>query len=353
MLKYKGKCLPTVNIIAKRHKKSRHKNIQNIQTNTKVRPRVGDENQGNRMKQLVSNYRDDFLEGSRTIYNYTPKTLHNCFFYAQIVGMQNIGQSYYNELQYAKEYQIQYTMEGSGCMQVENEEYIVKKGDLVIIPNYYHHIYRPIKNTPWKIAFIHIFENPTVAEIFKRIYMKSRFVIHDVAAERIVPHIAAIMDLLDDSEHDIPAVSGHIYSLLMETCMLSDAFEGDTVDRELASVIHFLKQYYNTPITMRDILNHSSYSKNHLERIFKQRMNMTMQEYISKLRLQRAQELISESNMYYKEIANAVGLSDYRSLVYLFRKTLGITPSEYRNLHKNNDNSPPPPPSIDRDETDP
>ena len=101
---------------------------------------------------------------------------------------------------------------------------------------------------------------------------------------------------------------------------------------------------------MRDILKHSGYSKNHLERLFKQRMNMTMQEYIFKLRLQRAQELIAESDMYYKEIANAVGLSDYRALVYLFKKALGITPSEYRKLYSktpNDKNSTPTPHHVD------
>lgn len=298
------------------------------------------------MKHLISNFRDDFLKGSRTIYNYMPKTLHDCFFYAQIVGVQNIGQRYYNELCYAKEYQLQYTIEGNGDVQIENEHYVVRKGDLIIIPNYYHHIYKSIPNKPWKIAFIHIFENPTVAAIFKRIFMKNRFVIHDVPPDALLPRIDKIIDLMDNPEHDTPTISEHIYGLLMETVRLSNTFQADAVDRELASVIHFLKQNYNTPITMRDILKHSGYSKNHLERLFKQRMNMTMQEYIFKLRLQRAQELIAESDMYYKEIANAVGLSDYRALVYLFKKALGITPSEYRKLYSktpNDKNSTPPP----------
>ena len=34
--------------------------------------------------------------------------------------------------------------------------------------------------------------------------------------------------------------------------------------------------------------------------------------------------------MYFKEIALSVGLSDYRSLVYLFQNSVGMTPSEYR-----------------------
>ena len=69
-------------------------------------------------------------------------------------------------------------------------------------------------------------------------------------------------------------------------------------------------------------------------------MHMTIQEYIAHLRLARAQELILTTNMYFKEIALAVGLTDYRSLVYLFKNTIGITPTEYRErgmLRKNQD----------------
>lgn len=59
-------------------------------------------------------------------------------------------------------------------------------------------------------------------------------------------------------------------------------------------------------------------------------MNMTIKDFISKLRLRKAQELILTTNMYFKEIALSVGLSDYRSLVYLFQNSVGMTPSEYR-----------------------
>ena len=280
---------------------------------------------------IVSRFRDDFLEGSKTIYNYVPNTMHNYLFYSQIVGIQNIGPNYYNELALAKEYLIQYTMEGEGNIEIEKESFTVRKGSLLIIPNYYHHIFRPIKDKNWKIAFVHIFENPTVVDIFKRIYLKHRFILEDIPQELVLPHINAIIDLLSESVSDTEfKVSEQIYGLLMKICERSDSFEKDAVDTELASVLHFLKQNYNTNIRISDILPHSNYSKNHLERLFRSRMNMTMQEYIYHLRLTRAQELIVGTNLYYKQIAEMVGLSDYRALIYLFKKTIGITPSEYR-----------------------
>ena len=293
------------------------------------------------MESILSNFYDDFLDGSTTVYNYAPSTHYRYLFYAQIVGIQNIGPKYYNELAMAKEYLIQYTLDGEGYLKINNEEMILKKSDLLIIPNYYHHIFKPVEGKKWRIAFIHIFENEMVMEIVNRLYKKHRYVIHNVEEEKIVGHLTHIIDLLsEDLRANECKVSAEVYSLLMEICEQSDAFEGDFIDNELASVINFLRQNYNTPIRLKDVLERANYSKNHLERLFKSKMHMTIQEYVAHLRLARAQELILTTNMYFKEIALAVGLTDYRSLVYLFRNTIGLTPTEYREkglLRRNQD----------------
>lgn len=283
------------------------------------------------MDAILSKYHDDFLDGSETIYNYVPSTNFTYLFYAQIVGIQKLGPNYYNELAMAKEYMVQYTMEGEGSVIIENEEFIVKKGDILIIPNYKHHILKTINGKPWKIAFIHIFDNEIVTRITEKIYTKHKFVIHNVDENKIVPYIKEIISLLSDNlEKNEFKVSSVIYKILMEICEQSNVFKSDDIDFELAGVINFLKQNYNKPIKLKDILTYTNYSKNHLERLFKSKMNMTIKDFISKLRLRKAQELILTTNMYFKGIALSVGLSDYRSLVYLFQNSVGMTPSEYR-----------------------
>jgi len=273
---------------------------------------------------IFSNYKDDFLKDSKTIYNYVPNTTYDYLFYAQIIGIQNIGPNYYNELAYAKEYLIQYTIEGEGYINLEGEEFTVTKGDLLIVPNYFHHIFKPISGKNWKIAFVHIFENPTVVDIFKRIFLKTRYVMHGISSDIILNPINKILALMSENIMDSEfKVSQEIYGLLMNICEQSQAFIKDSIDN------------YNTNIKISDILSRSHYSKNHLERLFKSKMKMTMQEYIYHLRLTKAQELIIGSNLYFKEIAEMVGLSDYRALVYLFKNYLGITPSEYRKQHEN------------------
>jgi len=283
------------------------------------------------MDSIIAKYRDDFLEGSETVYNYAPFTNYSYLLYAQIVGIQNIGSNYYNELELAKEYMVQYTLDGEGICIVNGHELHVKKGDLLLLSNYQHHILKPVEGKTWKFAFVHIYNNDLVADIVNKFYAKHRYVFSGISEDKILPYIRNMINLLnEDFKKNEFKVSSQIYQLLMTICEETNVIQSDYVDSELSGVIHFLNQSFNTPIKLKDILRHTNYSKNHLERLFKSRMNMTIKDYISRLRLRKAQELIATTNMYYKEIAIQVGLTDYRSLVYLFQNSLGITPTEYR-----------------------
>lgn len=287
------------------------------------------------MKSIISKYFDDFLNGSKTIYNYNPSNMFPYVFYAQIVGIQSLGPDYYNELGLAKEYLIQYTMEGEGLVTLTNEQFTVKKGDLLIINNYQHHILKTINNKSWKIAFIHIYDNELLTKLIEKIFSKHRYVIHDIDENIIVPYIENIIELLSNNtlKNDFK-VSSLIYQILMNICEYSNSFNPELIDFELSGVINFLNQNYNKPIQLKDILEYTNYSKNHLERLFKAKTNMTIKDYISRLRLRKSQELILTTNMYFKEIALSVGLSDYRSLVYLYQNALKMTPSEFREKGK-------------------
>lgn len=282
------------------------------------------------MEPIISKYYDDFLDGSTTVYNYVPSTNFSYLLYVQIVGIQKLGSNYYNELGLAKEYMIQYTIEGEGVVILPNEEFTVKKGDLLILSNYQHHILKTINGQSWEIAFVHIFDNEMVTKIIEKIYMKHRYVIHNYDEDKVVPYIKDLIKVLSYEEKNEFKISSIVYNLLMEICDQSNVFKPDAIDYELAGVINFLKKNYNKPIKLKDILEYTNYSKNHLERLFKSKTGMTIKEFISRLRLRKSQELILTTNMYFKEIALSVGLTDYRSLVYLFQNAIGMTPSEYR-----------------------
>lgn len=63
----------------------------------------------------------------------------------------------------------------------------------------------------------------------------------------------------------------------------------------------------------------------------KSMVGMSPSDFLRRLRLQRAQELIANSRMSFSQIAFAVGFSDPKYFTKCFKKETGMTPSEYRN----------------------
>lgn len=69
--------------------------------------------------------------------------------------------------------------------------------------------------------------------------------------------------------------------------------------------------------------------------IFQQQVGMPVNEYITKVRLHKAEGLLEDTEMDFKEISKMIGLNGYFEFTQLFKRFHGVTPVDYRNqLHK-------------------
>ncbi|BAK15222.1 two-component system response regulator YesN [Solibacillus kalamii] len=69
--------------------------------------------------------------------------------------------------------------------------------------------------------------------------------------------------------------------------------------------------------------------------IFQQQVGMPVNEYITKVRLHKAEGLLEDTEMDFKEISKMIGMNGYFEFTQLFKRFHGVTPVDYRNqLHK-------------------
>ena len=106
-------------------------------------------------------------------------------------------------------------------------------------------------------------------------------------------------------------------------------------EKKSPSVVHeakfYLSQHFTDPnLMLQDVARAVNMSNSRFSTVFSQQSGKTFTEYLTGLRLNRAKELLRDTEMKSAEIAFEVGYSDAHYFSYLFRKNLGITPSEYR-----------------------
>ena len=93
----------------------------------------------------------------------------------------------------------------------------------------------------------------------------------------------------------------------------------------------FLSEHYADPnLMLQDVAGEVHLSQSHFSTVFAQETGLTFTQYLTALRIGKAKELLEATEMRSSQIALEVGYNDSHYFSYLFKKTTGMTPSDYR-----------------------
>lgn len=101
------------------------------------------------------------------------------------------------------------------------------------------------------------------------------------------------------------------------------------------SAVDYITRNYNSNITLESVSKAVNVSPTYLSKIFREEVGTTFISYLTTLRIKHAQKLISDSNIGNKEICDVIGYSDPNYFSRVFKKVVGVTPTEYRSSSLN------------------
>lgn len=90
------------------------------------------------------------------------------------------------------------------------------------------------------------------------------------------------------------------------------------------------KHYGDYSLSIKDISDHVHLSTSYLCTVFKTETGDTLNQYITDFRIEKSKQLLSDSRNKIIEVSNRVGYSDCNYFGKIFKKVVGLTPSEYR-----------------------
>ncbi|MGN7472057.1 bifunctional transcriptional activator/DNA repair enzyme AdaA [Brevibacillus sp. SAFN-007a] len=103
----------------------------------------------------------------------------------------------------------------------------------------------------------------------------------------------------------------------------------------VAQITDYIDAHYSEKLTLARLADMCHGSPYHLQRTFKRIKGMTPVEYMQQKRIDKAKQLLVESDKPIAAIAAEAGMSNTPYFITLFKKTTGHTPGEYRQLHGN------------------
>ena len=95
-------------------------------------------------------------------------------------------------------------------------------------------------------------------------------------------------------------------------------------------ILEFIQNHYMEDISLQDIAKVMNYSDAYFCKIFKQCFDKNFTTYLSEFRVEKAKQLLADVTINVKEISDKVGYRDSNYFAKVFKRIVGITPSEYR-----------------------
>ncbi|TYP78964.1 response regulator [Paenibacillus methanolicus] len=105
-------------------------------------------------------------------------------------------------------------------------------------------------------------------------------------------------------------------------------------DYIINEILTILNQEYRHPITLASLSDRVYLSPNYLRILFKDKMKISIQEYLTNLRLSKAKELLKQTRHKIHEIGEMVGYENSTYFNIVFKNYMKMTPGEYRNKFK-------------------
>ncbi len=99
---------------------------------------------------------------------------------------------------------------------------------------------------------------------------------------------------------------------------------------EIDEIITYIGKHLDEPLPLNRLAAHVAYSPYHFARIFKERMGLPPLYYVSSLRLQRAKELLLNTNYSIRDIGLEIGQQSLGTFTTRFTERVGVTPAEFR-----------------------
>lgn len=232
------------------------------------------------------------------------------------------------------DYQILYVASGKAHFYFNGVEEIVSAGNMVLYrpkeeQRYYYYgtdhteVYwvhftgNDVKNILRKYGIsddTHVIHTGTSLE-FKRIFLEmiqELKLCKDDYEELLVNHLQHLLILIHRILNAKPRGKNHV---LME---------------EMDAAVRHFHQNYNQMISIEDYAISQHMSVSWFIRNFKEYTNSTPAQYLLSLRISNAQTLLETTNYNVTEIANIVGYDNPLYFSRIFKKTSGMSPSEFR-----------------------
>lgn len=136
---------------------------------------------------------------------------------------------------------------------------------------------------------------------------------------------------MQDQNLTMEEMEPYIRNMLDRAMELRDREADNQSKRVLKKALLYIEEnYHQESFSLNAVAKEVNVSANYFSAIFSQAMEMTFIEYVTQKRMEKAKKLLRQTEKHAGDIALEVGYKDPHYFSFVFKKTQGCTPREYR-----------------------
>lgn len=246
-------------------------------------------------------------------------------------------------------FEILIVLDGAQETFIENEQYIIKKDDILLIPPGFEHTNKCISTTPMTYFCAHFdVDEPSLRmKIMKNcdwVYEPS-----NPYYSRLKKHLQRWIDILDEPDLSFSKAKLKAQVILFELLEVLVDIQPLNTDigtnqsmttakyaKEIAEAIkrtfkkNCIEENVDYKINIQPIIASLGISPNYGLEVFQKIYHMSPRQYLSDLKLQEAKILLQQPTISLNEIANRLGYKNLSHFSRQFKRWTGVNPSAFR-----------------------
>lgn len=251
-------------------------------------------------------------------------------FNIEAIGVTHPDKDYFVSRNRSDYFVIEFIVAGKGTLSVNGKDYTLEAGDVYILPPESTHSYRADAEHPYQKLWCNFYSD-TFAKIQADYRLNEKYVFHAPECKedflRLV-ELATFGSRMNDNEW--ANVAGLLINVLNK--IAAREYRPDSSNVIAARAKEMLDDAVFDNLTVEDLAKQLFISKTILTREFKFMYGMSPYHYYLNKKLSQAKLMLHNSNMSVKEISDKLCFADEHYFSGLFKRKVGVPPSEFRRL---------------------
>ncbi len=229
-----------------------------------------------------------------------------------------------------------YVVDGKGEFNIQGQRFPVKANDFVIINPQVEHTELSSPDEPLEYIVLGInglsFSNLT--PVSEGGHPFSFFNLRDEQKD-ILRYLNAMVQEATSQSMSYELVCHNLLEILLIKILRHQHFDLEVgkqskATKDISFIKHYLETYYHESIQLEDLASMTHLSRFYISHSFKKEIGMSPMEYLIDIRIKESKILLRTTNYSISQVADIVGFTTPTYFSKQFRKSTGISPTDYR-----------------------